>query len=190
MKRYVDQLKSKVVKMLCPHQKGHSIMYNHYFIETIQKACKEHAKKNQTQQLNVFFKIKPEMSFSYVSSHQGFHTEKLLKALNQQTEANMNCYTCSHTLASFDYLLMTDRPNLKAVNVVLSKPFTKPFVDLFYQPIQSFVVDVLTIPQVKAATVVISEECPFQCTLEFSLLLHLYIIICRLQIWLRVNDNK
>ena len=67
-----------------------------------------------------------------------------------------------------------------------SSPLLTSFISLYI----GFVVDVLTISQVKAATVVISEECPFQCTLEFSLLLHLYIIICRLQIWLRVNDNK
>ena len=98
MERYADQLESKVAEILRPHQKGHPITYNHYFTETIQKARKEQAKKDQARQLNVFFKIKPEMGSSYVASPQGFHTGELLEALNQRTEADIDRYACSEAV--------------------------------------------------------------------------------------------
>ena len=98
MERYADRLEKQVVEILDPHQKGHPITYNHYFTETIQKARKEHAKKDQARQLNAFFKIKPDTGSSYVSPHQGFHTGDLLEALNQRTEADMDRYACSEAV--------------------------------------------------------------------------------------------
>jgi len=98
MERYADQLERKVAEILRPHQKGHPITYNHYFTETIQNARKEHAKRDQIRQLNVFFKIKPEKGSSYVDHHQGFYTEALLEALNQRTEADMDRYACSEAV--------------------------------------------------------------------------------------------
>lgn len=98
MERYAHQLERKVAEILRPHQKGHPITYNHYFTETIQKARKEHAKKDQSRQLNAFFKINPEMGSCYVDTHQGFHTEDLLNALSQQTEADMDRYACSEAV--------------------------------------------------------------------------------------------
>ncbi len=98
MERYADQLERKVAEILRPHQKGHPITYNHYFTETVQNARKEHAKWEQTRQLNAFFKIKPEKGSSYVGSHQGFDTGDLLEALNQRTEADMDRYACSEAV--------------------------------------------------------------------------------------------
>lgn len=96
--RYADRLTKKVAEILDPHQKGHPITYNHYFTETIQKARKEHAKKDQARQLNAFFKIKPDMGSSYISPHQGFHMGDLLEALNQRIEADMDRYACSEAV--------------------------------------------------------------------------------------------
>lgn len=97
MEKYAAQLERKVKEIIRPHQQDHPITYNHYFIETIQKARQEHAKKNQARQLNAFFKIKPDTSSSYVQ-HGDFHIGQLLKALNQRTEADMNRYACSEAV--------------------------------------------------------------------------------------------
>ncbi|KAL6717733.1 hypothetical protein ACLMJK_003818 [Lecanora helva] len=98
IEKYAGRLAKKVEEILDPHQEGHPITYNHYFTETIQKARKEYAKKDQVQQLNNFFKIKPDMGSSYVNSHQGFDTGVLLEALNQRTEADMDRYACSEAV--------------------------------------------------------------------------------------------
>lgn len=98
MERYADRLGKQVAEILDPHQKGHPITYNHYFTETVQKARKEHAKKDQARQLNAFFKIKPGMGSSYVGPDQGFYTGELLEALNQRTEADIERYACSEAV--------------------------------------------------------------------------------------------
>ena len=102
MEKYADRLKSKVAEILCPHQKGHPITYNHYFTETIQKARKAHAKKEQARQLNAFFKLKPELGSTLINAHQGFSTGDLLEALNQRTEADMDRYACSEAVGCME----------------------------------------------------------------------------------------
>ena len=98
MERYSKQLEMKVQEIIRPHQEGHPITYNHYFTQTIQKARQEHAKKDQARRLNTFFKIRPEMGSSFVSSHHEFNTGDLLDALNQPTEADMDRFACSEAI--------------------------------------------------------------------------------------------
>lgn len=45
----------KVLEVLEPHHYGHTITYNHYFTETIQKARKEHDEKEHTRRVRAFF---------------------------------------------------------------------------------------------------------------------------------------
>ena len=134
MERYADQLESKVTEILRPHQKGHPITYNHYFTETIQKARKEHAKKDQARQLNAFFKIKPDMGSSHVSSHQGFHTGDLLEALNQRTEADMDRYACSEAVDCMEayYKVSTEvNPPNKSRNPPKIRLWMSKYSDIF-----------------------------------------------------------
>jgi hypothetical protein len=82
-----------------------------------------------------------------------------------------------------------DRPDFKAADMVLAKPFAKPFVGLLYPPVQSLVADVLAIPQLKAATVIFPEERPSLCAPELPPPLH-HIVIFQLQIRLHIDDNE
>ncbi len=131
MEMYAAQLERKVAEIMRPHQKGHPITYNHYFTETIQKARQEHAKKDQARQLNIFFKIKPDMGSSYVINHQGFYTGELLEALNQRNEADMDRYACSEAVdcmeAYYKVSTVVNHPRKTFVaSIFVEKPLQNP----------------------------------------------------------------
>ncbi|KAI9849143.1 MAG: hypothetical protein M1837_005373 [Sclerophora amabilis] len=94
MEAYTERLGRKIAEITRPHQRGHPITYNHHFTETIQRARQDHAKKYQARHLNAFFKMKPEAGPSDLDFER-FNTGKLLDALNQQTEADMDRYAGS-----------------------------------------------------------------------------------------------
>lgn len=98
LSQYSKALREKVAEIMRPHQQGHPITYNHYFIETVQKARQAHEKKRQARQLNIFFKVRPEAGPSYISSSTGFNTGDLLNALHQSTEADMDRHACSEAV--------------------------------------------------------------------------------------------
>ena len=98
LERSTEQLDKKVAEIIRPHQTGHPITYNHYVTQTIQRARQEHTKKDQARRLNAFFKIRPELGPSYVSSHHGFNTGDLLDALNQGVEADIDQFACSEAI--------------------------------------------------------------------------------------------
>lgn len=92
--RCVEELRQKVEEVLRPHRRGHPITYNHYFTDTIQKARRDHAKKQQSKILRSFFGSKSRSS-PYGLSFEGIDIEKLLEALNPESESSMDHFACS-----------------------------------------------------------------------------------------------
>ena len=96
IERYTRQLDLKVQEILRPHQKGHPITYNHYFIQTIQKARREHARREQAERLSQFFSIGPEKESNIID--RKFKLGELLDALNQYDEVDMDRFACSEAI--------------------------------------------------------------------------------------------
>ena len=90
----VEKLRQKVEEVLRPHQRGHPITYNHYFTDTIQKARTDHAKKQQSKILYSFFGKKTRFA-AYSPPSEDLDIEKLLEALNPETEGSMDRFACS-----------------------------------------------------------------------------------------------
>ena len=90
----VEKLRQKVEEVLRPHQRGHPITYNHYFTDTIQKARTDHAKKQQSKILYSFFGRKTRFA-AYSPPSEDVDIEKLLEALNPETEGSMDRFACS-----------------------------------------------------------------------------------------------
>ena len=90
-----EGLNRKIAEIMRPHQTGHPITYNHYFTETIQKARQEHIKVDQLKRLNKFFGIPSSDNNQYISQPKGFYTAQLLETLTQQTQQDMDQYSCS-----------------------------------------------------------------------------------------------
>ena len=90
----VEKLRQKVDEVLRPHQRGHPITYNHYFTDTIQKARTDHAKKQQSKILYSFFGRKTRFA-AYSPPSEDVDIEKLLEALNPETEGSMDRFACS-----------------------------------------------------------------------------------------------
>ena len=143
METYTKLLEIKVAEIMRPYQKGHPITYNHYFIETVQRARQNHAKKDQARRLNIFFKLKPEMGPSVVSSHQGFSTRELLDALNQQTEAEMNRYACSEAVDCMEayYKVSISRQSSRGQNCRRKFNFNRVFLVIYAQVAMKVIVD-------------------------------------------------
>ena len=91
-------LQEKVAEIILPHQSGHPITYNHYFTETIQKAREERDQKDLTQRVNSFFGLPPDAGPSKVDRFHGLDTGRLLNALSQSTEADMDRHACSEAV--------------------------------------------------------------------------------------------
>lgn len=87
--RCVQELRQKIEEVLQPHRRGHPITYNHYFTDTIQKARRDHAKKQQSKILRSFFRSGPRSS-PYGRSFKDIDIEKLLEALNPELESSMD----------------------------------------------------------------------------------------------------
>ena len=90
----VEKLRQKVEEVLRPHQRGHPITYNHYFTDTIQKARTDHAKKQESKILYSFFGRKTRFA-AYSPPSEDVDIEKLLEALNPETEGSMDRFACS-----------------------------------------------------------------------------------------------
>ena len=90
----IERLRVKTEEIMRPHQQGHPITYNHYFIETIQKSRKEHVKKEQRKILHSFFGDRTRNG--YRAYDQGsIDLERLLEALNVDAGSNMDHFACS-----------------------------------------------------------------------------------------------
>jgi len=98
MERYTETLEAKISEIMRQHQRGHPITYNHYFTETVQKARQDHAEKDQARRLNLFFGLKPDAGSSYINPSLPFETGKLLNAINQRDEQDMDRYACSEAI--------------------------------------------------------------------------------------------
>lgn len=90
-------LEAKILELLKPHQKGHSVTYNHYFTETVQKARQAHEKKELQGRLNSFFKVS-EGTASVQLSGRSFNTAELLNVLSNKTGQDMELYACSEAV--------------------------------------------------------------------------------------------
>ncbi|KAK6435688.1 hypothetical protein LTR95_008123 [Oleoguttula sp. CCFEE 5521] len=90
----VEKLRRKIKEILRPHRRGHPITYNHYFTDTIQKARRDHSKKQQSKILQAFF-AKRSRSLGYSPGPEEIDIEKLLEALNPALEGNMDRFACS-----------------------------------------------------------------------------------------------
>ncbi|KAH7028256.1 dynamin family protein [Macrophomina phaseolina] len=88
-------LQNKIREILRPHQRGHPITYNHYFLETVQKARKEHSRKEQAKKINAFFRHKGSDSECI---YREFTTGDLLQALSPQMEVDMDRFACSEAM--------------------------------------------------------------------------------------------
>lgn len=78
-------------------QTGHAIIYNHYFIETIQATREEHVRKAVTEKLQVFFGDNYPQ-FSNAQSKLFFNMNALITALSQQNDTDMEHFACSETI--------------------------------------------------------------------------------------------
>nr|OQO31372.1 hypothetical protein B0A51_03367 [Rachicladosporium sp. CCFEE 5018] len=90
----VEKLRRKIKEILRPHRRGHPITYNHYFTDTIQKARRDHSKKQQSKILQSFF-AKRSRSLGYSPGLEEIDIEKLLEALNPALEGDMDRFACS-----------------------------------------------------------------------------------------------
>lgn len=98
MESYSKKLEDKIAEILRPHQMGHPITYNHYFTETIQKIRNERAAKEQAPRLNAFFNRPASIETGIVAPPATFDGGRLLTALNNRTEADMDRYASSEAL--------------------------------------------------------------------------------------------
>lgn len=93
MADHTDRLEKRIAEIMRPHLTGHPITYNQYFTDTIQKARQEHFRKDQAAHLNDFFGLAPEKADGWVNKE--FSMRKLLEALPQRDQENMDEFACS-----------------------------------------------------------------------------------------------
>ncbi|KAL9597817.1 MAG: hypothetical protein Q9219_004894 [cf. Caloplaca sp. 3 TL-2023] len=86
-------LHTKVSEVLEPHQRGHAITYNHYFTDTIQKACQDHERKELLRKAQSFFDVDPDDNF--VRVNRQIDLSNLVESLGRSAEANMDRYACT-----------------------------------------------------------------------------------------------
>ncbi|KAH0565504.1 hypothetical protein GP486_001098 [Trichoglossum hirsutum] len=92
----LDTLNAKTAELLTPHQKGHPITYNHYFTETYQKVRNERKRNEYSKVIKDFFRVTSLEESAYIQ--QPTDLQKLLDALTQRTEPDMNNFACSEAL--------------------------------------------------------------------------------------------
>jgi hypothetical protein len=95
------QLLHKLDEIIRPHdtkRRKHPITYKHCFMETIQKARQEHARKEHAERLDAYFNLGGIGGSYHIEGTRGFETDALLDALNQQTEVDMDRYACSEAI--------------------------------------------------------------------------------------------
>jgi hypothetical protein len=86
------------VKMLLePHQTGHSVTYNHYLTENIQKLRQGHRKKILSKKLDLFFGTNCNQGKTYCEE-KSFDVKTLLDSLTLSTTADMDRYACSEVI--------------------------------------------------------------------------------------------
>ncbi|CZT51083.1 related to vacuolar sorting protein VPS1, dynamin, and related proteins [Rhynchosporium secalis] len=94
--RYRD-MTDKLVELLLPHQKGHPITYNHYFIETIQNMRERRLEAEVTRKLSKFFGGRDLSSLEELPIKK-VKTSSLISALSSRKEADMEKYASSEIL--------------------------------------------------------------------------------------------
>ncbi|WEW59424.1 hypothetical protein PRK78_004896 [Emydomyces testavorans] len=94
METYAEQLTTKIHEILQPHKKGHPITYNHYFTENIQKIRQEKNRRDMANNLRSFFNL--ETTNGCIDPL--FEPDKLVDALTQETEYDMDRYAASEAI--------------------------------------------------------------------------------------------
>ena len=89
-------LNEKVTEMLTSHQKSHSITYNHYSTETLQKLRNERNQNEYSKIIIQFFDVSFLERFHYCGGKDDLY--QLVTALVQRTEPDMNRFACSEAL--------------------------------------------------------------------------------------------
>jgi hypothetical protein len=79
-------LHGKIVELLHPHYNGHPITYNHYLTDTVQSVQSERRRRSNEE---AFKKV---LTFSSLDSPQSINPMKLLNALQERVDTDMERY--------------------------------------------------------------------------------------------------
>ncbi|RFU33985.1 hypothetical protein B7463_g2350, partial [Scytalidium lignicola] len=99
LNRSLEDLKKRAAEMLKPHQTGHPITYNHYFLEALQKVRKERNEKEFSVVLKKFFAVN---SLEIQQVHRQVDFPHLLENLVQRAQPDINRIACSEALDSME----------------------------------------------------------------------------------------
>lgn len=97
MEEKLRAMNRKLDELLKPHQTGHSITYNHYFTETIQKIKEKRHEADIARRLREFLGHKENSTVDSLSVKNA-RIPSLLSALTSKTEADMDRFACSEIL--------------------------------------------------------------------------------------------
>lgn len=90
-----QSLRQRVSEILEPHQRGHPITYNHYFIESIQRSRDRRLKERFSEKMSSYFgsnSTVPRVSSSSLDLNA------LQEHLVQSTETNLEQFACSEAI--------------------------------------------------------------------------------------------
>lgn len=96
LNQLLESVHLKIAELLIPHQKSHPITYNHYFTETLQKVRSERSKNEFSRIVKNFFEVSNLENEFFAGQH--YNLSRLVTALTQGTEPDMNRLACSEAL--------------------------------------------------------------------------------------------
>lgn len=96
LKELLEGLQTKTSELLKSHQQGHPITYNHYFTENLQKGRNQRSRDACTQIIKSFFNV--SALGTSVDLGSSVNLEKLVTALVDRTEPDMNRFACSEAM--------------------------------------------------------------------------------------------
>lgn len=95
--KILETMRLKTVELLQPHQNGHPITYNHYFVETLQRVRSERTRSQVSEAAKKFFNIssgeEEHTQFKYT-----FSLTDLVTAITESTEPDMNRFAACEAL--------------------------------------------------------------------------------------------
>lgn len=97
MEPVIAQLQAKVEEVLKPYTRGHPITYNHYFTENLQKKRQQVSQARLSEKLHSFFEVDSMGMVDYA-----FNIHNLLKALQEESEADMDQFTCIEAMHAME----------------------------------------------------------------------------------------
>lgn len=130
--RVEGSLQSKTAELLKPHQEGHPITCNHYFTENVQKAREAHLRRSVVDRLKEFFGDDVDMH-SLTKRTYSFSMGSLIAALGNQTEADMDRFSCSEAIDCMQaYYKVAIKKFVDDFSVLaVEKCLLEPLLDIF-----------------------------------------------------------